>query len=107
MMAADKMDPAFLEPGKTPAQPELLVSAVLHLMSHYTANLNETGVCIKLASVIERHLKALADLPELAPVLRATCRQLSEQWAAVVERAMPEPAKVNLIARLVKRAPVH
>jgi hypothetical protein len=66
-------------------------------------------VCIKLASVIERHLKALADLPDLAPVLQATCRQLFEQWAAVVERAMPEPEseKINLIARLMKRAPAH
>jgi hypothetical protein len=49
MMATDKMDPAFLEPSKTPAQPELLVSAVLHLMSHYTTDLNETGVCINAA----------------------------------------------------------
>lgn len=100
-MAADKIDPALLEPGRTPAQPELLVSAVLHLMSHYTASSNETKACIKLAAVIERHLKALADLPDLAPVLRATCQQLSEQWAAIVERAMPQPERNSLFARLV------
>lgn len=83
-----------------PARPELLVSAVLHLMSHYTANIAETGPCLKLASVIERHLKALADLPDLAPVLRATCQQLSEQWAAVVEQRMPQPQKTGLLTRL-------
>lgn len=100
-MAADQIDPAFVELSAGPMQPELLVSAVLHLMSHYTANVSESGDCIKLASVIERHLKALADLPSLSPVLRTTCQQLSEQWAAVVERAMPKPEKINFFARLV------
>lgn len=100
-MAIEKTDQALQEPNAAPAQPELLVSAVLHLMSHYTANNQESSSCIKLASVIERHLKALADLPELAPVLRATCQQLSEQWATVVERAMPQPEKFKLFTRLV------
>lgn len=99
-MATDSIDPVFLEPNGASAHPELLVSAVLHLMSHYTANSHETGVCIKLALVIERHLKALADLPNLAPVLRATCQQLSEQWACIVERALPKPEKTNLFTRL-------
>lgn len=100
-MATNTVDQALQEPNLAPAQPELLVSAVLHLMSHYTANNHETSSCIKLASVIERHLKALADLPELAPVLRATCQQLSEQWATVVEKAMPQPEKFRLLTRLV------
>jgi hypothetical protein len=100
-MATNGINPAFFESNDAALQPELLVSAVLHLMSHYTANVNETGDCIKLASVIERHLKALANLPGLAPVLRATCQQLSEQWAVVVERAMPQPEKFTLLTRLV------
>ncbi len=100
-MATDQINPAFIEPNAIPTQAELLVSAVLHLMSHYTVNVSESGDCIKLASVIERHLKALANLPNLAPVLRATCQQLSEQWAAVVERAMPKPEKISFFARLV------
>jgi hypothetical protein len=95
-MATDILNPAFFEPSEGSTQPELLISAVLHLISHYTANVNETGACIKLASVIERHLKALADLPELAPVLRATCQQLSEHWATTVERALPQPEKFKL-----------
>jgi len=103
-MVTDKMDSAFIEPNSAPAQPELLVSAVLHLMSHYTASNQETKSCVKLASVIERHLKALADLPNLAPVLRATCQQLSEQWATVVERTMPPPEKFNLFTRIVSGA---
>lgn len=100
-MATEKMDQALQEPNAAPVQPELLVSAVLHLMSHYTANHQESSSCIKLASVIERHLKALAELPGLAPVLRATCQQLSEQWGVVVERAMPQPEKITLFTRLV------
>lgn len=100
-MAHEEFNPAFTEPGSTQAQPVLLVSALLHLMSHYSAGASEHGSCIKLASVIERHLKVLADLPDLAPVLRATCQQLSEQWASVVERSMPRPEKRTLFSRLV------
>lgn len=100
-MASETVNQALQEPSTTPTQPELLVSAVLHLMSHYTANAQESNSCIRLASVIERHLKALADLPDLAPVLRATCQQLSEQWAVVVEKAMPQPDRFNLFTRLV------
>jgi hypothetical protein len=70
-------------------------------MSHYTA---DGKGCVKLASVIERHLKALAALPGLSPVLTATCQQLSEQWAGVVERSLP-PAKKDdgFLARLMAR----
>ena len=104
-MVSDKMDSAFLEPNNAPTQPELLVSAVLHLMSHYTAGLDqENQSCVKLASVIERHLKALAALPNLAPVLRATCQQLSEQWGNVVERSMPQPERFNFFTRIVSGA---
>ena len=62
--------------------------------------LNENGACVKLASVIERHLKVLADLPDLTPVLGATCQQLSEQWATVVERSLPQPKKRSFLLRL-------
>lgn len=96
-------DPLFdpMTQGAQPGQrPELMLSAVLHLMSHYTANAGEGG-CVKLASVIERHLKALASLPGLAPVLAATCQQLSDQWANEVERAMP--VQESFLARLMAR----
>jgi DNA-binding HxlR family transcriptional regulator len=43
--------------------------------------------------VIEKHLQALSELPELAPVLRATCQQLSEQWATLVDRNLCQPRK--------------
>ena len=87
-MASEAIETAFYQPGSASANPELLISAVLHLMSHFTVNSQESGDCAKLASVIERHLKALADLPTLGPVLQATCMQLSEQWNVIVERAM-------------------
>jgi hypothetical protein len=101
MMSMEHDDPVFFSPSNGRHQPELMVSAVLHLMSHYTARRSDSGACIKLASVIERHFKALAALPELAPVLRATCQQLSEQWAGIVERDMPRPKKSNLLSRII------
>lgn len=104
-MAIDRSNPIFLAPaqGQGGHNPELMLSAVLHLMSHYTAG-DASGGCVKLASVIERHLKALASLPELAPVLSATCQQLSEQWATVVERSMHEQEKSNFLSRIMARA---
>ncbi len=88
-------------------QPELLVSSALHLMSHYSASAGQAAPCIKLASVIERHLRALAAHGDLNPVLRATCQQLSEQWAAVVDKAMPKPARLSLFDRLVPDGRSH
>jgi hypothetical protein len=102
MMVTEEFD---LESGEATAgvvRPELMISTVLHLMSHYTINLQESGACVRLASVIERHLQALADLPNLAPILRATCEQLSEQWGAIVERTMPITKKSNFFMRLVR-----
>lgn len=105
-MATDTMDSAMYEPsGRT--QPELLLSAVLHLMSHYTANNHDSQSCTRLASVIERHLKALAELPDLAPVLQATCLQLSEQWAALVDRTMRPAQRPNLFLRLIAGDRAH
>jgi hypothetical protein len=102
-MAIDRSNPIFLAARDGGPRPELMLSAVLHLMSHYTASAAEQGACVKLASVIERHLKALAGLPELAPVLRATCQQLSEQWAGVVESTLPDTDKGNFLARIIGR----
>jgi hypothetical protein len=90
----------FLEPAAAASQPELLVSAALHLMSHYSTQASEGGPCLKLASVIERHLKALAALPQLAPVLQGTCSQLAEQWALHIEQSSPA-ARPGLLARML------
>lgn len=99
-MPAQKISANDLDPAAPPvsARPEVLVSAALHLMSHYAAESQEEGRCLKLASVIERHLRALATMPDLAPVLRATCQQLSQQWATVIDRAMPRPSPSRWIA---------
>ncbi|RJG08100.1 hypothetical protein D3870_14835 [Noviherbaspirillum cavernae] len=102
-MANDDMYPEPLEADSAPARPEMLVSSVLHLMSHYSAASQEAN-CAGLAPAIERHLKALAELSDLAPVLRATCRQLSEHWASVVAQSMPRPERSSLFARLVAGA---
>lgn len=103
-MAIDRIDPVFLASDNAPQRPELMLSAVLHLMSHYSARSADSGPCLKLASVIERHLKALARRPDLAPVLQATCQQLSEQWASVVECAMPRPPKSSFLSRIMATA---
>ena len=70
----------------------VMIASLLHLMSHYTARDDNDRPCVRLASVIERHLCALARLPELDPVLRATCEQLCEKWAGMVDDGMPRPA---------------
>ena len=97
-------------PLSAPAPPEaqLLVSNALHLMTHYSAQAAAGGGG-QLASVIERHLMALASHGELNAVLRATCRQLAQQWAAVVDQPTPAPSpsplRRSLLDRLVGRAP--
>lgn len=85
-------------------QDTLLVASLLHLMSHYSAKGDGEPPCVKLASVIERHLCALARLPTIDPVLRATCEQLADQWANVVDARLPAPApaKQPLLARFMK-----
>jgi hypothetical protein len=108
-MAIDLSNPIFLAPPAGGPNPELMLSAVLHLMSHYTAHAGDStgnGGCVKLAAVIQRHLKALAGVPGLSPVLGATCRQLSDDWAGVVERSMPRPDsdKGNILSRIMARA---
>ncbi len=100
-MVSTKIDPAFVEPNTAPAKPELLVSAAQHLMSHYTVHNQERSGCVKLASVIERHPKGFAALPNLEPVLRATWQQLSEKSGSVVESTMPQPEKYTLLSRFV------
>lgn len=82
----------------------LLVASLLHLMSHYSARGDGAQPCLKLASVIERHLCALARLPTIDPVLRATCEQLVDQWASLVDARLPVPAPVRqpLLARFMK-----
>lgn len=95
-MANDRIDTMLASNHEQ--QPELMLSNVLHLMSHYHAD----AACPKLASVIERHLRVLSSLPSLAPVLQATCQQLSQQWASMVTASVnpPKPAKGTLLERL-------
>jgi len=103
-MAIDRNDPIFLANYGNAQRPELMLSAVLHLMSHYATRNADSGACLKLASVIERHLKALASLPDLTPVLQATCQQLCEQWAGMVETTMPRPQKNSFLSRIMSSA---
>ena len=98
-------DPA-LEPQAPRSQDVLLVASLLHLMSHYTARTDGEQPCVKLASVIERHLCALSRLPDVDPVLRATCEQLADRWAGLVDEQLPrsQPTRQPLLARFMKGA---
>ena len=94
-------DTAMPAPGM-PQREAVMLASLLHLMSHYTARDEKDKPCVRLASVIERHLCAVTRLPELDPVLRATCEQLCERWAALVDEAMPRPVKRNFIERIMR-----
>lgn len=88
----------FAAPVFPASPPDLLVAAALHLMSHYGTRPGTDGACLKLACVIERHLKALAALPQLSPVLQGTCTQLVEQWATHIDACSPCPARTGMPA---------
>ena len=91
--------PDVREPAAPSSQPDLLISAALHLMSQYGTRPGADAACLKLACVIERHLKALAALPQLSPVLQGTCTQLAEQWASHIDASTPRPARPGLLSR--------
>jgi len=91
---------AVFELGEARAHSDLVVSSVLHLMSHYMTHEGGAGANLNLAAVIERHLQELADAPDLAPVLRATCRQLMEQWGHAAKRTVAQPRRSGILARL-------
>ncbi len=95
---------AAVIPQEPRSQDVMLVASLLHLMSHYTARGDGEQPCVKLASVIERHLCALSRLPDIDPVLRATCEQLADRWAMLVDEKLPRPqqAKQPLLARFMK-----
>lgn len=89
-----------------PQRDAVMLASLLHLMSHYTARDEKEKPCVRLASFIERHLCALARLPDIDPVLRATCEQLCERWAGLVDEGMPRPVKRNFIERIMRSSRV-
>jgi hypothetical protein len=110
------MDDDYLDDTPASGTPStrhaLLVAALLHLMSQYTLRSTKSGPnakgagndgpCVKLAAVIERHLDALARLPDAEPVLRATCEQLRVKWEDLVDSRMPAPSKRPLLSRILR-----
>ena len=79
----------------------LLISSVIHLMSHYCTTANKETPCVKLASSIERHLAALSRCTDLDPVVRATCEGLVANWSDVVETGVTDTGKRSFVARLL------
>lgn len=92
------MNPAMTTAG---TRDTLLISSVLHLMSHY-CTAEKQAQCVKLASSIERHLAALARCGELDPVVRATCESLAANWREVVDAGVRDTVgRRSFVARLL------
>lgn len=94
-------DLALYQPCESPLQPELVIASALHLMSHYTVDDHDAEACIRLACVIQRHLRCLAGMTGLSPVLQATCQQLSEDWEQRVNRRMPTSQTAGFFTRML------
>lgn len=58
-----------------PTRPEMLVVAVLYLMTHHA----RTG-CPRLAACISRHLQCLCAHPDADPTIREICASLHGAW---------------------------
>jgi hypothetical protein len=72
---------------------ELLISTVLQLISRHGALAEantDAETTSRSAATIEHHLKARAGLPDMEPILRTTCQQLSEQWGMLHEQQLPK-----------------
>jgi len=100
-MSNDYDDSGSYQPCKFPEQSKLIIASTLHLMSHYTANSQNPEACPRLASAIERHLRCLADMPGLSPVLQRTCQQLYNHWQQRMEQTMQAPQKVSIFRRMM------
>jgi hypothetical protein len=99
--------------GKSRVASELLISTVLQLISRHGALAAEDAdaeTVSRSAATIEHHLKALAHLPDMEPILRATCQQLSEQWGMLHEQQLPKSspsASSAFITRLISGPRLH
>jgi hypothetical protein len=85
----------------TATRDTLLISSVIHLMSHYCTSAGKEAPCVKLASSIQHHLAALSRCSDLDPVVRATCEGLVANWSDVVETGVADTGKRSLVARLL------
>jgi hypothetical protein len=112
MNTHDSANPAAItaaEASQPRVVPELLISNVLRLISRYGAPADaDAGSTTPSAALIEHHLKTLAGLPEMEPILRATCQQLAEQWGMLHEQQqIPRPAPSAFITRLISGPPLQ
>lgn len=82
--------------AKSRVASEFLISSVLQLISRH-GTLTDSEAVAHSAATIEQHLKTLADLPDMEPILRATCLQLSEQWGMLLEQQKPKPSAFSSV----------
>jgi hypothetical protein len=86
---------------------EFLISAVLQLISRHGTLPADSDDAAQSAATIEQHLKTLAGLPDMEPILRATCLQLSEQWGMLLEQRQPKQTSSAFITRLISGSRQH
>lgn len=83
------------------ANPDLVLSSTIHLMTHYLARQDDIHENRHLATAIARHLAAIADRSDLAPVLRATCQHLTGQWTEIARETSRPAGKVSMWKRFL------
>jgi hypothetical protein len=98
--------------GKSAIRPrvasELLICSVLQLISRYGAvAANDAEAAMRSAAAIELHLRTLAALPDMEPILQATCQQLSEQWGMLLEQQAHKSTPSAFITRLISGPRAH
>lgn len=72
-----------IDPGVVRA--ETLTGALIYLMTAY-----QRRHCARIAVMVQRHLQAMAQHPDVDPEVRQVCDGLWRQWALA---AQPEPAR--------------
>ena len=76
----------FFDPHHDSGKPDVMLAAVLYLMSAYAKN----GGCPKLAHVILRHLELIAHRSDVPSVVTSTCGQLALHWEQTLHDALPQ-----------------
>ena len=68
----------------SPSRVETIIAATLYLMNAY----RRTG-CSRLAACVAAHLVYLTRHQDADPLIRAVCREMSDEWRTVAETSQP------------------
>jgi hypothetical protein len=85
------------------ARSDLILSAVLYLISRYATAATQGQVCRRLGVSIQCHLEILAERGDVSSLVRDTCALLAEEWRCSLAREENVACGPALLA-LVRRA---